>query len=517
MFFLISYGLLNYATYYEARTASPSFRPRFRWFNSKLSLLGAMACFGAMLAIDIMAGTVAIAVLFGIYQYLKRTAGPSRWADSRRSYHLQQVREHLLAAAVEPEHPRDWRPHLLAFSDDPQRREHLLRFSSWLEGGSGLTTAVKILEGEGIKMLKLREEAEDELRGFISEHELEAFPLVVVAPDLQTGVHTLVQSFGIGPVHANVVVLNWIEQSGQGFFGVKELRYARNLHAAFRLGCNIVVLDAKDEGWENLDALAPERKRIDVWWFDDVTSRLMLLLAYLMTRNAAWEGAGIRVLASCGKEGEEAALDALNKMLQEVRIGAKPMIVLNADGETVVEHSADSNLVFLPFRLRGNHLVSRFREKLEDLLPRLPMTALALAAEDIDLDAEPEEGAAAEAAAALDAIEDAQKKAQEMEKEASKAAETAEKKLKELNEGIESGGDEGTITKLKMASQEAQDESERAARRAAKARAKAQDAARSAENLGALPPAPGDEDEQEPEKDNDAKSGKGNRTKSGDS
>ena len=29
MFFLISYGLLNYATYYEARAASPSFRPRF--------------------------------------------------------------------------------------------------------------------------------------------------------------------------------------------------------------------------------------------------------------------------------------------------------------------------------------------------------------------------------------------------------------------------------------------------------------------------------------------------------
>ena len=33
MFFLISYGLLNYATYYEARSQSPSFRPRFRYFN----------------------------------------------------------------------------------------------------------------------------------------------------------------------------------------------------------------------------------------------------------------------------------------------------------------------------------------------------------------------------------------------------------------------------------------------------------------------------------------------------
>jgi hypothetical protein len=30
MFFPLSYGLLNYATYVEARAASPSFRPRFR-------------------------------------------------------------------------------------------------------------------------------------------------------------------------------------------------------------------------------------------------------------------------------------------------------------------------------------------------------------------------------------------------------------------------------------------------------------------------------------------------------
>ena len=102
MFFLISYGLLNYATYFEARASSPSFRPRFRWFHPRLSLLGWLACLGAVLAIDLRAGAVAIAVLFAIYQYLKRTAGPARWADSRRSYHFQRIRDYLLAAASEP-------------------------------------------------------------------------------------------------------------------------------------------------------------------------------------------------------------------------------------------------------------------------------------------------------------------------------------------------------------------------------------------------------------------------------
>ncbi len=46
MFFLISYGLLNYATFYEAQAASPAFRPRFRWFDKRLSFLGFLTCLG---------------------------------------------------------------------------------------------------------------------------------------------------------------------------------------------------------------------------------------------------------------------------------------------------------------------------------------------------------------------------------------------------------------------------------------------------------------------------------------
>ncbi len=78
MFFLISYGLLNYATYVEATAASPSFRPRFRFFHARVSGLGVLLCGGAMLAIDPLAGAVALALLAAVYQYLRRTAVPAR-------------------------------------------------------------------------------------------------------------------------------------------------------------------------------------------------------------------------------------------------------------------------------------------------------------------------------------------------------------------------------------------------------------------------------------------------------
>ena len=75
MFFVISYGLLNYATYVEATAASPSFRPRFRLYDARASLLGTFLCGAVMLAIDPMAAAVAVALLFAGYQYLRWTAG----------------------------------------------------------------------------------------------------------------------------------------------------------------------------------------------------------------------------------------------------------------------------------------------------------------------------------------------------------------------------------------------------------------------------------------------------------
>ncbi len=484
MFFLISYGLLNYATYYEARAESPSFRPRFRFFDKRLSLLGGLFCLAVMLAIDIKAGIVAIAVLFSIFQYLKRTAGPARWADSRRSYHLQRAREHLLAAAGEPEHARDWRPHILLFSESPHRRKQLLDFANWLQGSSGFTTAVQILEGQGLRLLKEREETEAELRTDIQTHDLAAFPLVLAVPDLTIGVHTLVQAFGIGPLRANTVLLNWFEELPQDDSGSTERRYGRNLRAVYRLGKNIVVLDAKTDGWEDVASIPAEKRRIDVWWWGDTTSRLMLLLAYLMTRSEQWEDAKIRVLAACFSLEENETVDDLRMVLEEVRIDAEPEVVIKPNPDAVVAYSSDASLVFLPFRFRGDQPVDPFDGPPEALLSRLPNTAMVLAAEDIDLDAEPEEGEAGDTAALRDALIDARKRAEALEKEAETASALAEEKLERIQQAALSEMDEEEFETLKKEALEAKQQAIQAARKAAKASAKAENAAEAARIAG---------------------------------
>ena len=488
MFFLISYGLLNYATYYEAGSQSPSFRPRFRYFNKWLSLAGALACLGVMLAIDIAAGTVAVAVLFGIFQYLKRTAGPSRWADSRRSHHLQRIREHLLAAATEPEHARYWRPQILAFSDNPQRRSQLLRFSSWIAGSSGLTTAVQILEGQGPKMRNLKKEAEVQLQRDMQKEDTQAFSLVVTAPNFETGIQAVIQAYGIGSLKANTILLNWLGRSPTKFLGLDDREFGRNLRTAHRHGCNIVILDVKADKWRALEESDGQDHCIDVWWRDDATSRLMLLMAYLMTRNEKWRDAKIRLLAAAGDNGGGQTIEGLAEMLEDVRIEATPEIVKDADADTLAEYSADASLAFLPFRVSDNQVLDSFGNPMEETLFLLPVTALVMAAEDVDLDAGPEEGKAGELAETLDALEDARKKALAAAKEAAeaeKAAEKAREKAEDIAANPE-GVDEETKAKAEKSVEEAEKQATKMTRKAAKAAAKAKIAAREAEASGAL-------------------------------
>lgn len=486
MFFLISYGLLNYATFFEARTASPSFRPRFKWFSPHLSLLGFLLCAGVMLAIDPRSGAAAIAVLVAIHQYLKRTAGPARWADSARAYHLQQVRSHLFAANKTPAHDRDWRPRLLIFDHGNKSREALLSFSSWLEGGSGLAIALQIEEGEGALSRKHSKEMQKDLADFIADKDLPIFPLTVCAPEFTDALGILIQGTGFGPIAPNTAVLNWFRAPGDTIPSSNRYHFVQHLRTIFRFGVNIVVLRSDAETWDRFQKTAIEERHIDVWWQNDATSRLMLLFAYLMTRTKPWSEATIRVLTKGSGTNIENEKQALSKILEDVRIEAEAFIVPSFDPKIVVEHSREASIVFQPFTLKSNQLMDATGNSFDQSLPQLPLSVLVLAAEDIDLDSEPEEGPAAMIASASDALEAARKKAEKAEKyakDAREAAETLNQSLTRLEEDISQAVPLDEHKELKQKLDTAEAEAEKAFRKAAKAKTKAVHAEKTAEDI----------------------------------
>ena len=176
-------------------------------------------------------------------------------------------------------------------------------------------------------------------------------------------------------------------------------------------------------------------------------------------------------------------------MLEEVRIEAEPEIVQDVSADTFAEYSSDSSVVFLPFRIRNNLVVDPLDNPMENTLFLLPVVAMVMAAEDIDLDAEPEEGKAAEMAQASDVLKDAGKKAQAALKEAEEAIKTAEKtKEKVKNIAADSAGvNEEIKAKAEETARDAENQADKMSRKASKAAAEAETAALEAEAAGVLP------------------------------
>ena len=399
MFFLVSYGLLNYATYVEAVGASPSFRPRFRFFHARASLAGTGLCGFVMLMLDPVASLAALGTLTLLYHYLRWTAVPARWRDSRRAYRFQRVKEGLREIAAQPEGPADWQPHILAFTETPDRRDRVLHIAGWISGGTGLITAVQLVEGDGA-MPKVRvacQEAERQLAADLDAHGLDAYPLVVAAPDLRVGATTLLQTWGVGPIRANTVLLNWYDSRHLDESQLSlSLWYARLLQRVARLDQHVVVIDAEETEWREVERVTGGDRRIDVWWFENDSSGLSLLFAYLMTRTDEWDEASIRLLAPAPEESANKVEANLRHRLDELRIEAEIVVVDVADGHAMYERSRDATFVLLPLLLEGMRALDPTGGSVEEFFPILPVVALVAASGDVALKDSEEENARAE-------------------------------------------------------------------------------------------------------------------------
>lgn len=410
MFFLISYGLLNYATFFEADTGSASFRPKFKFFHKYVSLFGALLCLLILLALDMKNGIAALVIMLAIYLYLNHSEKPARWADSSRSHSFGRIRKSLQQIASIPLHQRDWHPHLIVFSKDRENRQKVLQFGDWLCGDIGLMSAVQVIPSEGQRVLRLRAQTVKEIEEDIAKAGLFCFGTAVAAEDLSTSLSLLLQSYGYGPLHANTVLTNWLNQPDSHLPGLELLKYGHNLRIAYHHGYNLVVFHCEKHRWESLMKPENRRRKIDIWWQkDNRSSKLMLLFAYLITRDKLWQDAEIRVLSPHEKTGLAETRDSLVQLFDEARIDAEVILVADLHPETVLSYSSDSSLVFLPFKITQSRLTDTSGYSLERVLPQLSATALVMAAEEIDLDAGPEEGIAGELAQVMDELSEHEK------------------------------------------------------------------------------------------------------------
>ena len=342
MFFLTVYGMVNLVAALETLSGDTSWRPRIRvpWV---LSFVGAVACTLVMFLISPAAAVVAILLELALWAYLARQERQARWGDVRRGVYESLIRWSLEQLAHHPMNPRNWRPHVLVFVGDVEKRLDLIRFGTWFSQGRGVVTVCELVVGDLMTEDFERRAREERVMHVLKREHLRAFGEVDVVQDVVTGIVNVAQANGIAGMDSNTILLGWPDG---------EERLIEFLHTVRRLERlnKSVIIGRVQRG---LSPAPARNQEIHIWWGGmRHNGDLMLLLAHLLTRNPEWRDARILIRNVASNElMRERTQTYLDRLLPEIRIEADVDVKTRSADTTirqlVVEGSADADVVFL--------------------------------------------------------------------------------------------------------------------------------------------------------------------------
>jgi amino acid transporter len=373
MFFLTTYGVLNISAGIEKLIQSPSFRPLFK-VHWSLSLLGAAGCFGVMFLINPVATVVAMLVVLAIFLLLERQGLEAAWGDVRMGIWLALTRAGLLRLKKQVD-PRNWRPHLLVLSGAPMKRWHLLELASSITHNRGILNVATVLGTPSVS-LERKKALELGIRDFLSKRGIESLVRVVSADDPFAGSEVLVETYGLGTLVPNTILL------GDNLDPGHRARYCQMVERFYFARKNVIIVrEDENRGYG-------DRRTIDIWWGGlQGNGALMLILAYLLQSSIRWQGARVRLKMVVPSE--DAAREArknLQVMAERTRTGAEPHVLVSNGKhffDILEDSSSDADLVLMGIARPEEGGFEEYYAALRDRTDGLPSTVFVLAAEEI--------------------------------------------------------------------------------------------------------------------------------------
>ena len=384
MFFLVTYGFTNLACGLERWAASPSFRPDFK-VPASISLFGAVACFYVMSIIDMGAMFGSLAICGGIYAITQRRVLGTTYGDARHGIWSALVRSALHHLRDVEFHPLNWRPNLLIPGGDPDKRTYLLRFGSAMVQERGIVTYLQLIKGSIREQSRMRKDLIKTVGPQLFEDFPNVFYKVDIVDDIYRGIVGAAQSYGVGSLEANSVMIGWPSN--------KERRadFLAMLQDLVLLDRSLLLVNHK--GTQTLGQKKKRRrKEIHIWWGGlEGNGGLMLLLAYLLTADHSLRNARVKVMTVVDDErAEQDATSALQGIITAARLQASPRVIMRNERsitEIMKEESADADLAMLGIRLEERTdpaSADAFFERMNAMLDQLPTTIMVYGARNFE-------------------------------------------------------------------------------------------------------------------------------------
>jgi hypothetical protein len=321
-----------------------------------------------MFLINPLAGVAAVAIELGIWLVLRRKFARESRGDVRRDVYEALIRWALIRLSRHPMTARNWRPHILVFSGDVRRRLDLVRFCAWFSENRGIVTVCELVTGDLLDLNIETEERRRRIEKVLHEEGLVAFAEVNVVQDVERGIVAVAQANGIAGIESNTLVVGMPDDLD------RLTAFLRDIPRLGKLNMSMIIGQVR--------ALAPGRegvpRRIDIWWGGlQRNGDLMLLLAYLLTRNPEWRDTRIRVLSIASNELMRRKTEAfLERLIPEIRIRAEVDIKVRSEGFSIQDmihrESADADVVFMGLSAPEKGREAEAAKRLVQLVEGLP-------------------------------------------------------------------------------------------------------------------------------------------------
>lgn len=375
MFFLTTYLVLNVSAAIEGFLQSPSFRPTFK-VHWSLSLFGALGCLGVMFLINAVATVFAALIVLGIYIWLQRRELQTTWGDVRRGMWMALIGQGIFQIEFQDD-TKNWRPHILVLSGAPQKRWSLIELADGFSHNRSLMTVSSVLPS-GSRDLKQQLKLERTIRDYLQKRGIKALVRVVTATDPFEGALRLVETYGLGPLVPNTIVMGDSEEPS------RRQQFCNAIVEIYASHRNVVIFR------ENQEQGFGFRRRIDVWWGGiQNNGSLMLLLAYLLRTDINWRSAKIYLkLVVADSNAAAAARKNLQDFGEKLRIDVIPKVIV-AQGRSFTEifqqSSRNADLVFLGMAQPAANFIEYY-EGLQAKVTGMPSTIFVLAAAEFAFD-----------------------------------------------------------------------------------------------------------------------------------
>ncbi|NEO51635.1 MAG: amino acid permease [Okeania sp. SIO3B5] len=368
MFFLTTYMVLNVSAGIEGFLQSPSFRPTFQ-VHWSLSMLGALGCLAVMFLINAVATVIAALIVLVIFFWLQRRELETTWGDARRGIWMALVREGILQLGEED--TKNWRPHILVLSGIAKKRWLLIQFADDLTHNRGMITICSVLPSAS-RDVSQQSDMQDTIREYLDKRGVQALVRVVTATDFFDGAKLLVETYGIGPLTPNTVVLGDSQEPS------RRHRYCQLIGHIHKAKKNVVIFR------EDSDRGFGQHRQIDVWWGGlQNNGGLMLLLAYLLRTDIDWRNAEIYLKLVVPEQAAIQPTQAnVDRVIRNLRIRTVSQILVSNGRpfyDILHESSENADLIFLGIRTPGENF-TEYYEDLQSKTANLPSTVFVLAA-----------------------------------------------------------------------------------------------------------------------------------------